>query len=358
MSARIVLLTGSLPPNDVCGVGDYTFRLYEALQAHLPVDALRVPIDGWREPALFRAFEGRDLVHVQYPTEGWGKSVLPGLLGLRKRGAKLLVTLHEWSAMNGLRRRSLGPLLRAADGFVFVTPFERDAFLASHPRLAGKPMWVVPIGVNLTVPKVSEAEVRAHREAQLEGGFDFLLTHFGFVHPGKQPEKLLETLWYLKDQGKRPLLLMIGGFKKGRREGDKDFLLSALFKGLYENVKLLGFVHDDYLAAALMAAADANVSLFADGLSSRRGSFWYAAQHGNPLVTTEPHDPREFEAVEDRLRLPHVRFVAPDASPEAIAEALGALPEYAPFRFEPIPAPCWEDIAVAHAEIYRIMLSP
>jgi glycosyltransferase involved in cell wall biosynthesis len=356
MNPRIALLTGSLPPHDVCGVGDYTDRLHQALSERLPVALAHVPIRRHYEPALFRAFRGQDLVHVQYPTEGWGNSLLPSLLGRGRRGTKLLLTLHEWSQMNPIRRTSLRPLLAAADGFVFVTPYERDAFAADMPGLARRPTWVVPIGVNLTVPAVPAEEVLAYRTEALGARFDFLVTHFGFLHAAKQPEKLLAAMRDLRDRGRRPRLVVIGGFKD---EGParRRFLAGIENESLGDAVVLEGFVKDDRRAALVMAAADANVSLFAEGLSSRRGSFWYAAQHGNTLVTTTPRDLREFADVAERLRPPQVSFVQPAAPPERIADALAALPPYLPFRYPRIPAPEWSEIAARHVEIYGALLS-
>jgi glycosyltransferase involved in cell wall biosynthesis len=355
MNPRIALLTGSLPSHDVCGVGDYTDRLHQALSERLPVALAHVPIRRHYEPALFRAFRGQDLVHVQYPTEGWGNSLLPSLLGLGRRGTKLLLTLHEWSQMNPIRRASLRPLLAAADGFVFVTPYEREAFAEDMPDLARRPTWVVPIGVNLTVPAVAAEEVLATRAEELGEEFDLLVTHFGFLHAAKQPEKLLAAIRLLRDRGRRPRLVVVGGFKD---EGSarRPFLIGIEREGLAGAVTLKGFVRDDRRAALIMAAADANVSLFAEGLSSRRGSFWYAAQHGNALVTTTPRDLREFDDVAERLRPPQVRFVEPDAPAERIADALAALPPYAPLRYPPIPAPEWAEIAARHVEIYDALL--
>src|SRR5687767_14932558 len=95
----IALVTGSLPP-DMCGVGDYTQRLYEELAPLAPVDLVHRPIRRLLEADLLRVFAGRRLVHVQYPSEGWGKSLMPSLLPLFRGRTKLLVTLHEWSIMH------------------------------------------------------------------------------------------------------------------------------------------------------------------------------------------------------------------------------------------------------------------
>lgn len=358
---RIALLTGSLPPHDVCGVGDYTKRLHEALIGKLPVELVHRPISRAFEPGLFHIFRDRDLVHVEYPTEGWGNSVLPSFLPLGRRllgpRAKLVVTLHEWSQMNPIRRKSILPLVTGADAFVFVTPFERDAFLSSAPRSSrSKPTWVIPIGVNLTVPEVPREEALAFRQEELAGSYDLLLTHFGFVHEAKQPRKILDALVALRALGRNPKMVFIGGFQTDKPQEREAFEREISSRGLTEAVDLKGFIKDDRVAAKIMAAGDANVSLFAEGLSSRRGSFWYATQHGTSLVTTEPRDWREFERVKEWLVPPQVQFVSPEASGEEIAQRLLALPPYEPFRYGRVPVEDWDDIAERHREMYRQLL--
>lgn len=360
---RVALLTGSLPPHDVCGVGDYTKRLHDALAEHSPVDLLHVPIRRPYEPRLMRVFQGYDLVHAQYPTEGWGKSLVPSLLPLGRlrhgRACKLVVTLHEWSEMNPLRRRSIAPLVNGADAYVFVTPFERDAFLATaSPRNRRKPVFVIPIGVNLDVPALTSEEVLAFRAEQMAGGFDLLLTHFGFVHEGKQPRTLLDMLEALVRKGHQPRLSFVGGFQSDKSQERAAFEGEVVARGLSRNVEMKGFVEDERLAALCMAAGDANVSLYSDGLSSRRGSFWYAAQNGGRLITTQPRDVREFdEPVQALLHPPQVTFVPRDVTGETLADAvLASQGAYRPFAYAPLPAPHWSDIAAAHAEMYRSLL--
>jgi glycosyltransferase involved in cell wall biosynthesis len=350
------LVTGSLPPHDVCGVGDYTKRLHDELDRILPVELVHLPIRRAYEPALFRVFQGRDIVHLEYPTEGWGKSVLPSLLPLARRvhgpRARLVLTLHEWSQMNRVRRASIRPLIAGTDAFVFVTPFERDAFLKDVPGASRKPSFVIPIGVNLEVPVVPDEEVERFRASQLKDGADLLLSHFGFIHEAKQPEKLLDVLVELRKLGRRPRMLFIGGFQADKRAEREAFEQKIAARGLKDAALLMGFVEDERLAATYMAASDANVSLFSEGLSSRRGSFWYATQHGCALVTTAPRDPSEFERVASYLVPPHVNFVSPDADAGAIALLLIDLPPYRPFRYPRIPVEQWSDIARSHADMY------
>ena len=75
------------------------------------------------------------VAHFELPIEGWGNSVIPGsaLMAARllTRRGRIAVTMHEWVSLNRLRYLSTIPDLAAADGFVFVSPRQRDGFLAT-----------------------------------------------------------------------------------------------------------------------------------------------------------------------------------------------------------------------------------
>jgi hypothetical protein len=302
-------------------------------------------------------FQGRELVHVEYPTEGWGNSVLPSFLPLAKGRSRLLLTLHEWSQMNRFRRASILPLVVKSDGFIFVSEQEREHFFASAPKAArSKPTWVIPIGVNLEVPELSAEEILAKRGELLGERFDLVITHFGFIHSGKQPEKMLDVVEALRTSGRRARLVFIGDFQKDKAAERQAFVDRIRERALAEDVTMLGFVQDDREAALIMAAADVSISLFSDGLSPRRGSFWYATQHGRPTITTEPSDKRAFGELGSFLQPPHVFLVSADASREAIAETVNSLPSYSPGEVPPIPVPSWHDIATRHAAVYKEML--
>ncbi len=328
----------------------------------LPVELRHRPIRKALDLELLDVFRGQDLVHVEYPTEGWGNSVLPSFIPMGRRhgnaGAKLLVTLHEWSRMNPLRRASIRPLVAAADGFIFVSEQERKAFLATARGAARKkPTWVVPIGVNVEVATLARAEVGAFRCSELRGEFDLLLTHFGFIHAGKQPEKLLDAMQVLGEKGRSPKLTFIGDFQADKADERRAFLADIAARGLQDSVRCLGFVEDARVAGLHMAACDASISLFDDGLSPRRGSFWYATQHGCSVVTTTPSDWSDFSELATRLQPPHVQFIPPDGTGDRLAELLQGLPAYEAFAYPPLPVPTWASIAQRHAEVYEELLA-
>src|SRR5438128_3835539 len=129
------LLSGAQPSDEAeyCGVATYTKRLPEAIllqDPDLEVRHLRFPTGRIREWVRLIRQTRADILHVQYPSEGWGTSIAPGVVPAiaRRAGCRLVVTLHEWSLMHPLRKLSVAPLLRAADAIVFVSPKEADEF--------------------------------------------------------------------------------------------------------------------------------------------------------------------------------------------------------------------------------------
>ncbi len=91
---RVLIIAGSYPP-DKCGVGDYTFHLANALAARQKVEVgvltnagqvnafydnlVKVfrTVSSWRNKSLLEVRHvvsdfHPDVVHIQYPTQGYG----------------------------------------------------------------------------------------------------------------------------------------------------------------------------------------------------------------------------------------------------------------------------------------------
>ena len=86
---KVWVIAGSLPP-EVCGVGDFTAALIEALRSS-GIEIVVKHRKPWRLrdiPGLLRALwsERPDVVHLQYPTHGFRRSIVPHLLHLCMAG--------------------------------------------------------------------------------------------------------------------------------------------------------------------------------------------------------------------------------------------------------------------------------
>ena len=147
----ILIVTGSLPP-DVCGVGDYTQLLINHLSERVP--AVRA---FYRRDWSLRMFgryarqireSGAEVINIQYPTRGYGHSIVPHLLNLIARPARMVVTLHEFSRGSLLGRLAMCLFFLTADRVIFTTEFERQAACRVAPWLKKRSV-VIPIGSNI-----------------------------------------------------------------------------------------------------------------------------------------------------------------------------------------------------------------
>src|ERR1700728_4699930 len=147
MKKRVIMLTGSAPP-EACGVGDYSATLVSALQyIGFPVELQcwrRWDIAGTAELIRRLARDKDALLHIQYPTFGYGYSLGPQACSL---AARSVVTLHEFSLAHPLRKASLLPFTLRAHQLVMTSDFEKVALLDRMPWAAQR-ITTIPLGSN------------------------------------------------------------------------------------------------------------------------------------------------------------------------------------------------------------------
>ncbi len=361
---RIALLLGYDQEKDKDGVGQYSIRLYEHLQQLAPgqVDLIlfnhKNMFDWLREyPRVIKPY---DLIHIQYPVEHWGASVMPGVypgfIRLTRRNAgKLLVTFHEWGAMHPLRKASVIPLARAADGAIFVSQQEQQAF---HSSIRNKITGLIPIGVNVKVPRLDSRDIRHMRDRLLQQDgepVDVLLGYFGFIYDWKQPYKMLEILEHLIRRGIRTRLVLAGDFPEDHIQQKRSFAVKVKEKNLEPYVSLLGYIEDEEELACILSACNVTLLLFRDGVSARRSSFWYLLELGVPIITAKPNLAEEFAGLID-LEQADVWLADADAPAEIIAEAVLRHREYRlPDQRRGI-SPNWSTIAEQHLQFYEQLI--
>jgi glycosyltransferase involved in cell wall biosynthesis len=372
---KVSLVLGSDSARDKDAVGQYTEILYEHLSSELAKrheDGLSVELvllrpnslkEWWT--GLARVFERCDLVHIEYPFEGWGASIAPGLLppimGLipGRRRAKIATTFHEWRTMHPLRKGSILPLALFSDAVLFVSERERSAYHASLlARLRKRQKArVIPIGINVTLPALGDKEILEERELLSDGDApaEFLLGCFGFIYSAKQPYKVLHTLRSLLERGVRARLVFAGDFPADHVKEKRDFLRHIEALGLGDHVALLGFL-DDMVLARVLSACNVVLLLFSDGVSVRRGSFWTMLELGVPVITTSPPSEREFLGLLPNEPLENVVYVSADESAESLAEASRRFARFGVPQRRPGISPGWNRIARDHVAFYREIL--
>src|SRR5712692_2388054 len=141
-------------PPDVCGVGDYVYCLRKALVSK-GVDVEVLAAGDWSVSAMpgLTKRGRRGVLHIHYPSVGYGRKLGPQFLSLLVRS---VVTLHEFSRVHWLRRMASVPLCLRASSVVFTSENERKAATRQMPWL-GSRSEVIPIGSSISpTPRICE----------------------------------------------------------------------------------------------------------------------------------------------------------------------------------------------------------
>lgn len=361
------MISGSYPPMH-CGVGDYTARLSRALRDRGDVELevlstlLPVPIrddppwvrrimPNWRVYALPRliaaAREFRpDLVHVQYPAQGYRSVSGPVLIPLLARwrlSAPVVVTLHEYlpPAWTVHAVPFWGAAL-AASAIVVVRPDYREHLAGPIAWLMrDTPLRLIPNASVIPAVELSATERTALRE-RLGCGGRRLICFFGFAYPPKGVDQLFRIA-----DPERDHLLLIGELSPSdayhrqlRALADSD-----RWRG---KSTVTGFVEPGE-AARWLAASDAAIFPFSGGGGTWNSSLHAATSQGTFAIVTS--NDRNGYAPEQNIYY---------AAPGAIEEMRAALADYAGRR-SPSGSTrldqAWAEIAGAHSELYRAALS-
>lgn len=349
-----------------CGVGDYSARLATALRnvgVDLHVLTTRETIAATDAPAWvhrdmsswtvsgfsrFRAVLNAirpDMVHIQYPTQGYRYAMAPALLLLMARILQkftVVSTWHEYPPENLTKGKicqmALALISRA---IVVVRPdYSRHVRGALAAALGDTPICFIPNASVIPRVMLTEEERTAVR-GQLCGKDRQLITFFGFAYPHKGVEQIFD----IADPARHHLAL-IGNLTQSdpyhvrlRKLADSD-----RWRG---HVTITGFV-DQQLAARYLAASDAVMLPFLEGGGHWNSSLHAAMTQGTFVIATSAeragYDPGE-----------NVYYAAPGA----VSDMAVALREYAGTRtpgsdqwVDP-----WTAIAQSHLDLYRKCLA-
>ncbi|MBI3558085.1 MAG: glycosyltransferase [Deltaproteobacteria bacterium] len=309
---KIALVTPHFPP-EICGVGDHSFKLANALSSlgseisvwttqarpvatDYPVHQMSRP---WSTASFGQVNEGLagfkpDVVLLQYTPYLYSESggpltlLLPVWISwLRARlGVRVGVIAHELHypvnlSLAGVFRGV--PQLQAFSGialaanevfFTYETAVRRYQKLT--PWLAGSFHWL-PVGANVepvaTVPK----------RAEIPAGHKILL-NFGGAHPTQLLPWTFEALEHAlacpKLKGKVTLVFV--GNSRAKIESE---LTAAGKMALKANIRAVGRVSATE-ASQWLSRSDVVLAPLMDGVCTRRGSVIAALAHAKPVVTT------------------------------------------------------------------------
>lgn len=280
-----------------CGVGDYTAGLAQALRdsgkarvavvlgeydsdRHEGIELIRT--GGWSPRFALRVLQAvsswrPDVVHMQFPSQGYRSHWLPWFLPLLLRlvGFRAVQTWHEFMPMG---RRSL-PLLVAPGPVVVVRPNYRESSAPWCRRLLATRR-IVFIATAPSIPRSRMAEPeRARLHAELAAGQERVLTYFGFAYPHKG----IEALFDVADPRRDRLILACD------LHDSDPYHRSVLNRCKEEKwngrVSIVGFLPAERLADVL-SASDAVLLPFTGGGGEWNTSLHAATVQGVLLVTT------------------------------------------------------------------------
>ena len=278
MGIRVAMITGSYPP-DACGVGDYTARLVSCLrEAGLEVEVFsdfNWGVTGFARLARAIHRFQPDIVHVQYPTVGYGKGLLPQLLSIVI--APCVVTLHEASQVHWLRRLSLYPFALRARRIVMTSEFERDYVAKAAPWIRRR-LQVIRIG---GFAVFSPAQHKDFPE----------VTYFGLIRPNKGVEAFLQVARMAQQEGGKLSFRVIG--QPDAKSMEYYHSLRAQAAGLPVEW-VIG--QDAPIVADMLSRTRIAYLPFPDGASERRSSLLAMLAAGVAVVTTRGrHTPADMD---------------------------------------------------------------
>jgi len=333
---RIALVAGSVPPA-VCGVGDYTFKIAEALR-QAKVDVEIITQDRWdaRSSRLLLnriKSSNQDIIHIQYPTVNYGSGLAPHLLSLLCR-KPVVVTLHEFKYSHILRRMACGIFALSAKHIIFPNKEDQDAFKSRYSLIA-RSSSIIPLGSN--IPWIAGPVTTGNR-----------ICYFGIIRPDKGIEDFID-LARLISKNSCPYVLEIVGSPAAQNVAYYESLRQKTVALPIEWSSNLG---PDDVARRLREATCAYLP-FPGGASERRGSLLAVMGNGVPVITTDgPGRPPEMSKA--------VRFAANPA--EALAAIVDLTQDLA--QAETLVAEArkylvdfsWPKIADDHVAIYKQLL--
>ena len=364
---KILLVTGSFPPMH-CGVGDYAARLSIELarDPKIQVSVLSSKIDPLppSEPAIrvlrtvstwesavigeFRrvAHQVRpDLVHVQFPTQGYNTA--DGLVAIVRETRQRLrlpvvATLHEFIPRGFTKpERAILWIALRANKLVAVRPgFHRN--MPWYAKAVIRRSKVEFIANASVIPRAQiDQDERTQIRARLDRDSRKLVTFFGFAYPAKG----VDLLFDIADPAQHHLLLIcdlsIGDPYHAKLRALAE---SERWKG---SVTLAGFAGTEEVAR-LLAASDAAVFPYRDGGGPWNSSL-HAAMTQDTFVLTTSSARKGYDTETNTYY----------TAPSDVAEMRRALLQYAGVRRQrgAGEGDPWQKIAARHKDLYLSLLS-
>lgn len=382
---RVLIITGAYAGMKD-GVADYCHRLagtlareHPDLDVHVLTGSAEMPVSKTREnvhtvvkdwtwrslPRVLDAVRsiGPAIVHIQYPSLGYGRHLMPTMLPaiLRTAGRwKVAITLHGFGLYTALGKTRLS---FAALGSHAIIP------VSDHIRTAAQVFFMRWPVLNANVKKLSRPiyvgssiEPRADRGKKYieklrrtwgTGPGEVVVVYFGFINEGKGFDDLLRALAICRDRGLGFRLVCIADLCTKDDAYHAQMWALARELGLRAKIVFTGYLQPERVAEHL-GAADLAVLPFNYGASTKRSSLLAALSCGLPVITTgDPSLPSFFVDGQNIM-------LVPVKDPEALAEAIRKLAGDRVLRLRLRRGAVklsrhfnWSDIARQHRYLYQ-----
>jgi len=285
-----------------CGIGDYTYSLAKAL-AVLPATqvgvltsvygektsrrddiALFPIIDNWGVAEAPKVAElirhwSPDIVHIQYPTRGYGRGFLPRLLPIIAflMRTKVVQTWHE--SFHPRSALKLFLMTVVPGGLVVVRSNYRDGLpMSLRWALWNKQYAFIRNASSLPKVDLDEKEAKALRGHYLKGQ-KRLIVFFGFVYRNKGAELLFDIADPTSDH------IVIAGEVVEASDYHRKIIALASAKPWAGKVTVTGFLPPADVAA-LLAIADAVILPYRVGGGEWNTSIHAAVMQRSFVITT------------------------------------------------------------------------
>jgi len=357
----LLFVSGEYPP-DVGGVGDYTAHLRTSLQAFEGRESsvlTRRHVRHWDARALvwlLRTAPRQGIVHIQFQAGAFDLlgdvCLMPSLLRRTRPRVKVVTTFHDvrvpylFPRAGSVRRAAVQLLARTSHAVIAAD--ERDL----HWLRTARQKEQIPIGPNIACQPGQGYDRHAFRAALGLEADTLAIVYFGLLNQSKGLDLLLEAFERISKQRPGARLLLLGG-ETGASD-PTDRLTAARLAGrldrLAGNVVRTGWLPPEALSAHLLAG-DVALLPYVDGASPRRGSLLACAEHGLPIVSTEPVSRAVADAVQpvpaDAGSLATAALEV--ASDPALTSRLRTASRALAARTS------WPAIAAAHARLYEAL---
>jgi glycosyltransferase involved in cell wall biosynthesis len=369
---KVLFISGSMPPIQ-CGIGYYTSRLlrtltttdpsveYELLTSEGTDSFPEVPtskVNRWSIASLPRLLRqvkrvSPEIIHVEYPAVGYGRSLGINLLGYVLRlftDKKLVVTLHEYHQSRWVGRAR--NLLTIAPYHKIVVSNEADVRAL---KLFRKRLVVMPIGSNLPSGNALNAP-KVFNDYGLDST-EKTLCFFGFPFQGKGLETLLNAAQELKDY---QVLLLSAKDESNPYHKQLGARVEDL-RNAGVRIGWTGFLDDQTVADVCAYQSDKLLFVFPQNatLTAKAGTVIAAVINGQ-IVIAKDGDPR--------LTTPYINrtncYLINPMNTTEVAEAVRAIESNEEMRKlirqEALKLNeyfSWDSIANKHRSLYRSLLS-